>query len=333
MSHSLKTNTRNLSLECCKLVASCFVVFLHIPFPGQFGEAVVCLSRFAVPLFFAVSGWFSYGASPKKLSKRLFHILLLELLGAGIYVLWRCTLGCYHGESLYWSLLPQLPDAQAVKLWLLWSVDPFAGHLWYLSATALSYAALWLYTRITKGSKGYLPLYSSGLLLLAACFAMSEFSRFTGIKVDYRVYRSGIFLGFPIFCLGLFLRQYREQLHRLGLPLLIGGITLSILEWKTFGGYDLYIGSVLTAAAVLLLTDRHPDVPRWLEGSAAGFGTVSTSVYLLHLLWQEVYIQFFLGKAEALGTWEPWLQPVLILAVSLAAGFLWRVVAKLLKKE
>ena len=48
-------NTRNLSLECFKLLAACFVVFLHIPFPGTFGQLTVCLSRFAVPLFFAVS--------------------------------------------------------------------------------------------------------------------------------------------------------------------------------------------------------------------------------------------------------------------------------------
>lgn len=53
---------RNQTLECCRILAAVFVVFLHVPFPGTVGKTVNCLARFAVPLFFAISGWFSYGA-------------------------------------------------------------------------------------------------------------------------------------------------------------------------------------------------------------------------------------------------------------------------------
>jgi amino acid transporter len=166
---TLKTNSRNLSLECCKLLAACFVVFLHIPFPGAFGQFLVCLSRFAVPLFFAVSGWFSYGASPKKLGKRFGHILLLEILGDLLYVTWRCARDFLAGESLIWCLRYQIPDVQALRMWLFWSVDPFAGHLWYLSATCLCYGVLWLYT--CTGRKNYRPAYLAGIVLLLASFA------------------------------------------------------------------------------------------------------------------------------------------------------------------
>lgn len=330
MDHALKPNTRNLSLECCKLLAACFVVFLHIPFPGTFGALVVCLSRFAVPLFFAVSGWFSYGAPAKKLLLRLRHILLLELAGDILYIAWRCIRECLSGEALLWSLMGQLPDPAQLKLWLLWNVDPFGGHLWYLSATALCYGILWIYTLLRKEKK-YGLLYGAGLLLLAGFFAMSEFSRFTGIRVDYRVYRSGIFMGFPLFSLGMCLRQHRGRFP--GLPLLAAGILLSILEWQYFGGYDLYIGSVLTAAGILLLTDRHPGLPGRAAKAAASFGSVSTVVYLVHLLLQEVYSHFLQYSLElGLGSREPWLRPLLILAASLATGFLWNILKKAVRK-
>ena len=266
-------STRNLSLECFKLLAACFVVFLHIPFPGAFGQWIICLSRFAVPLFFAVSGWFSFGASPEKLKKRFVHILLLEIFGDMLYISWRCLRDYLAGESLYWCLRYQIPDVQALKMWLFWNVDPFAGHLWYLSATCLCYLILWAFTRL--GRKDYRPLYVTGFILLLWGFLMGEFSRFTGFRADYRICRSGLFTGLPVFFLGLFLRENREKLKTWGIPLLLSGIGLSILEWKTLGSYDLYIGAVMTAAGILLATSRRPGVPGWLTKAAAGFGSVS----------------------------------------------------------
>lgn len=48
--------TRNQSMDLAKLIASFFVVFLHVPFPGQIGQIIGCLARFAVPLFFILAG-------------------------------------------------------------------------------------------------------------------------------------------------------------------------------------------------------------------------------------------------------------------------------------
>lgn len=326
MDTAIKTNTRNLTLECCKLMAACFVVFLHIPFPGDFGALVVCLSRFAVPLFFAVSGWYSYEAAPKKLARRLANILLLELMGDVLYIGWRCIREVLSGEVLLGSLVNQVPDGQAMKLWLLWNVDPFAGHLWYLSATALCYCLLLLYHPLRNKSRGYQPLYFLGGILLAGCFCMGEFSGFTGISVDFRVCRSGIFTGFPLFLMGMFLRQHRASLR--GLPMLAAGIPLSILEWQCFGGSDLYIGSVLTAAGILLLADRHPQLPGRWNKTAASFGRLSTVIYLVHLLVQEAYIFFLYQKMALPESAESWLRPVLILVLSALAGLIWEAVRK-----
>lgn len=329
METALKS-TRNLSLECCKLLAACFVVFLHIPFPGIFGQFMVCLSRFAVPLFFAVSGWFSFGASCEKLRKRFGNILLMELFGDVLYIFWKAVRFLMEGESLYWSLRYQLPNAQAIRMWLLWNVDPFAGHLWYLSATCFCYGVLWLYTRLNR--KDYRPLYLTGMVLLMCCFAVSEFSGFSGIRVDYRISRSGLLTGLPVFFLGLCLRENCEKLNAWGLPLALSGIVLSVLEWKILGSYDLYIGAVMTAAGILLATNRYPSVPGWLTKPAAAFGSISTAVYLVHLLLQEIYSQFFRYAVELrLGATEPKFRPLLILGGSLLLGFAWNLIQRIKK--
>ena len=41
---------RNYSLDALKLVASFFVVFIHVSFGGAFGEVIKVLAGFAVPI-------------------------------------------------------------------------------------------------------------------------------------------------------------------------------------------------------------------------------------------------------------------------------------------
>ena len=62
-----KVNTqKNNTLELLKLFASYMVVFIHVLFYGNLGDAVDALARFAVPFFFLVSGYYSYQITCKK---------------------------------------------------------------------------------------------------------------------------------------------------------------------------------------------------------------------------------------------------------------------------
>lgn len=54
---------RNRTFDLFKWVAALFVLLLHVPFPGDVGGTVRMFARWAVPFFFMVSGYFTYGAS------------------------------------------------------------------------------------------------------------------------------------------------------------------------------------------------------------------------------------------------------------------------------
>lgn len=325
MTSTLTTTKRNQSLEVCKLVAAVFVVFLHVPFPEVFGSVIRCLSRMAVPLFFAISGWFSFRVEGARLRKRVVHLWKLEGLGILIYGGYRCFIALYLGGS--WQDCWQAVTFPGEKIlrWLVLNVDPYSGHLWYLSAAAMCYLVLWAYTKLRrKRPVSYRPLYLLGAVLLCAHFAMGEFARFTGIWVDYRVYRSGAFLGLPMFLMGLFLREHREKLQQKlrfrEAWLILGGVALSILEWLSLGGAELYLGTVLAVAAMLLYFDRHPMSHR----DMAPLGRMSTTIYLLHLMVLQIYQGFLQSSAQAvLGNAEPWLAPVLVATVSLLIAWVW----------
>lgn len=325
MSNAAVVRQRNQSMEYCKLIASFFVVFLHVPFPGAFGKVVCCLARFAVPMFFAISGYFSFQASPRKLAKRFGRILLLELAGIVLHVLWRCFQEVYWGGDLRYCLTALLPQPEALVKWLLLNVDPYAGHLWYLSAAAACYGILWAYSHFFPG---YRPLYILSACLLAAHFAMAEFSGLLGISVDFPFYRNAVFFGLPMFVMGIALREYRERiLNRLAPAgktlalLLAGGVALSLAERQIFGPYDLHIGTVVTAAALILLTTVYPKVRL---GSGIP-GSLSTTIYLIHLIVYDACKLF----VPVEGTW---LMPILTVLLSLLAAVAWEAV-KSIKKQ
>ena len=60
---------KNYTLELLKLFASYMVVFIHIMFYGEMGIIMDTLARFAVPLFFLISGYYSFQIKPEKSQK------------------------------------------------------------------------------------------------------------------------------------------------------------------------------------------------------------------------------------------------------------------------
>ena len=329
---------RNLTLECCKLIAACFVVFIHVPFPWQTGEIVICLARFAVPMFFAISGWYSYRVTGRKLLNRMGHMLMLELAGIVIMNLWWLAAAKYTGADLLQSFLKSIPDSRALVRWVLFNDDPYGGQLWYLSASAFVYGAFWLYNQLTGGKWGYRPAYVVGLCLLAAHFVMGELSVFTGLEIYSRNYRTGLCMGLPLFLMGLFLREHREQLlNRLKARkltfLLLLGLGITLVEWKFFGNHDMYLGLLVEVPALLLLTSLYPGVPKWMESIAGICGSLSLGIYLVHFAMLDIYLGFFQWRIQQyFPSAEPWLQPWCVLALSGAAALAWVIPMKIWKQ-
>ena len=79
---TVPTHTRrNQSMECFKLVAALLVILIHAPFPGKVGNLIAAAGDVAVPMFFVISGYFTFGADQQTLKRRLKHLLRLYLQG------------------------------------------------------------------------------------------------------------------------------------------------------------------------------------------------------------------------------------------------------------
>lgn len=339
-----KSAARNLPMECCKMIAAVMVVFIHAQFPGAFGSLLLSLSRFAVPMFFAISGYFNYQAEPGRILRRMWHIVKLNVGAVILYAVWTaCTAGLNSVGAMVSFLMP---DAASLVRWMALHASPYAlaEPMWFMTSLIICYGALWCYTTFQKEEKvDYRPLYQAAFALFAIYFALVVVLPMVDMVVPERGYRNGWFLGIPMFTMGIFIREYRDRIwERFHLTtaklwgVLLGGVLLTLLQWKGEMQSEMTIGSLITVTALIILVGGG-TASGWLSRNgaaakvAARLGVVSTAVYILHPLLLDVYDRYISGTVtEAAGGGEPWLRPLIVLGLSLAAAVVWERADRLL---
>lgn len=334
-------SARNQSMECFKLAAALLVVFIHVKFPGDAGMLVTALARVAVPMFFAISGFFSYQVTGKRLYKRLgnagklYAVAVLCALVTGVLI--TCCEGGYLRDYLY-GYIPGTKHLATAML-LQETIFPYTGFTWYLIGLGLCYLVLIVYTGFFgEAAVDYRPLYIVSTMLLILCLLMGEMAIAADMRVHYTLYRNGVFVGIPMFTLGIFIRQYQEQIFKnyhltagklAGLILL--GILMTLLQWKGIGVGELPPGVVVQTVGLMLLLSSHPDLG--LPKLAQCCGSISAVVYLTHFPLISVYETWILPLVPLNEYREDWLRPLAVAAMSVAAGLLWWGISGLWKKR
>lgn len=329
MQKTLNKTQRNQSMEVCKLIASFFVVFIHAPFPAPWGGMVDCLARFAVPLFFMITGYFNYQADCAALKRRTMHIVSLLVIGTMVHLLYSCVVTELGGGSTIAYLRSAIPEADEIVKWIVLHIHPYAGHLWYLNAAIAVYLCFWGYTRFFEGRQvNYRPFYLLCLNLFVVCFLFAVIE--PAMENDFAELscRNGWFFGLPMFGIGLLIREHQEQIFRAFrvrtgklLVLILAGGAFSVMQWHSVGIGLLPFGTLIEVLALMLLLVSHPVVPvkaAWAVNAVNSCGSLSTWIYILHLMVQLAYVQY--GQPmllAAMPTLEPWLNPLIILGISL----------------
>ena len=192
---------RNYTLEIIKLFASYMVVIIHFYFQDCVGIYLDALARFAVPLFFIVSGFYSYQISLSKIKKRINNIVFLSLFSTLLYTAFRVArlivadnvagISSYFGKYLNPNILIRL---------FVFNIPLSSEHLWFLFSLIYVYVIFYLVTKY-KISDGW--ILGSSVLLLFAHIILGEFALANNIDHPAFVVRNFIFMGIPFFGLGL----------------------------------------------------------------------------------------------------------------------------------
>lgn len=319
------------SLDFLKGIACVAVVLIHYPFTGDalppmFSNCVRASMRFAVPVFFAISGFFSVmdDGSPvvsNKIRSKIAHVLKIYLFSGLFYLVFDALL---FRAAFPRYLSSRLTISRAVKL-ILVSVPFFRAHLWFLISLLACYATLYVF-RVNY--RAWLALAAS-VALMALFLMMQEFrvipSRVLGRFGGMSVFNNYAFRALPFFLFGMACRSLLPGIRRMNVSnavlvlFSLLGMVVAILERLYFNESQFYIGTNATFALMFVWALR---CPARRNGFLVYVGRhLSMFVYILHIAVGITFIKV-VGRMTPMNSLAmQFLTPIAIIIFTLAVSY------------
>lgn len=293
----LRTKKRWDSFDAIKGIACIAIVLIHYNFPGDLGLSVKAFSRFGVPVFFIISGFFFMSdgkIDDTKTVRKLLHIFKLAVGSGLFYAVF--TVVSYNIVDSAWTMrafaVEKLTADRIVKFFL--TNDPFAWpHLWFLLALLYCYLFALLFMRSEKSivcmlfSIPVLVVLHNMLQEFGGCGVLKTSLKL--IPTDNRLYLQSLFIfrALPFFLFGIFLRRNEERVKKipfdkiaLGVCFVLGGC-IAVVERYHFNEEQFYIGNYIMVLALCIYAIKKPEghnkVLRYIGKE------LSLYVYILHI--------------------------------------------------
>ena len=149
----VQNNSVNNKLNLLKGFACICVVFMHISFPGMFGQIVLNASAYAVPVFFMIAGYYAYGKDKSIIRRRLIKIIKIFSCAYILFFSYHSMIATINHEIGVW-LDKNFNLMTPIKYICFCTID-FAVPLWYLIAMIEAYIC-WYF--IVKNKKENIAL-------------------------------------------------------------------------------------------------------------------------------------------------------------------------------
>ena len=276
---SSRSAKRNFLLDLLRFISSLFVVLIHCPLPGFWGNAIITFGRYAVPFFLMISGWylFSYDRNVvlEKAIKQLCGII--KLIGAFfvVYLVTNSLCGIVErGVPFEW--IKKYSNFTTVLYWLLFNRALFLG-----STAYYIFMMLYIYIIIIFWAKYNLSMYMvyAAPALIVINIICGEFT-----DLPWFTYGNFLFTGIPCFAIGYLLHQCKDKIFSFSLVkyiclFVLGALIACFEAYATKTAYC-HIGSILMAGSLLIICVRNNI--SYLPHIAQILHKYSTIIFIIH---------------------------------------------------
>lgn len=326
---------RNYSLDFLKIISAFMIVCIHFKFSGSVGEVAVIIGRFAVPVFFMISGYYSYNVDCRKIKNKILHIAKIYFCALVLYFCFNIAVFIYAGQyreaiwyaSTYFRI-------RYVLTAVLFNESLTAMHLWFMGALIYSYLIQYFIVRMNI--KDRIVYVASGVLLMIN-IAFGVGPSVFGIPLpaflakNY-ILRNFLFLGFPLFAFGQLLRKKEDSVlngvknYHIAILIIIAVVEAFVMRgiaWKK----DLYAGSLLMGFALFVIALKMKN-KTYNPKILAVFNT-STNVYLIHIMVGDIMGMTPLGRVQFYQSAEP----VFVFGISVIVALIINRIGSIKKKN
>ncbi len=250
---------KNNCLNFIKGIACFGIVYMHTSYDCMASSVVVCAFRFAVPIFFMISGYFAFYENRKtvfnKAKKRCKHIALLFLWAFFINELWRVVIGplIQNSEININKWLGELFTINSLKNLVLFS--QLGWILWFLVALVECYLILMIINHFNI----YKCFYIIATILIVLHILLRGYIQYFSIipeETNIIWFRNVWFMGFPFFMMGNLIHR-REKNIKNKIPntvlviILFVGVLISFVE-RYFVALEVSWGVLITVFAIFV---------------------------------------------------------------------------------
>lgn len=324
------TKQYNYCLDYIKGIACIFVVCMHCEFPGIMGATVQTISRFCVPFFFMVSGYYCYRSVPVSHTDRkrkVGHIFRITVYSSLFYVLFALIRYCICDDVSF-----SVSKRDVIEFALFNNMKIIVSQMWFLYALLYVYIAyLWF------GGAQWYKRYS--LVITTVCLflyvVLAQGLHVVGISAPNFFYRNWMIEGIGFFTLGFSLHIYKKKVRVKNTILFwVIAITtmLSIIERYLLGrDFGVNICSIPQVTALFLYAINNPVRHK---GMIQLLGRdCSMMVYILHpAVWHSVE-----GLYKLIGIMDcitaQYTKPILVVFLTILCAFYFNRVISMVKSR
>lgn len=269
------------AIDTIKYIAAVAVIIIHFAPEGTLGQVLQVISRFAVPYFFMVSGYFAVHKDKAAIGRTIQKLIRITAIASAFYLVYAINV-----EGLQ-KISSEFNVTNLLKLVVFNAPQIVSAHLWYMFAAICCYLIYLIFLKI-KFTRLDFPI---GLFLIMVHLILVEIFPFWGATVfrdNHPLVRNVWLMGFPFFLIGKYICLHKDKLHtpqmaRVAYVCLATGLLAACLTgvYKFEFYLELYVSSVLISVSIFVLAELNPDFGRNTIFEKLGRNE-SIWVYLLH---------------------------------------------------
>lgn len=296
----MNTTERNRCLDSLKGIACIGVVFIHVRFPGEIGNFIWMLARFAVPVFFMISGYYAYGMNIEKN-----HIKIIRRIKKIIFI-FICAAIPYIIYTYYNPVYLDIDYIQIIRIIFLSDLSFInAGILWFLPSLIFGYLFFIFLNKFN--------LYNKFYILVPVLFMIRLIIQLH--TEDVCCINNFALTAIPYMMIGHYIASHEDKIKKIlsnkKLVIYIF-ISLFFVGIRRFLKVDItYLGIIMYSVSLFLLAVRNPKTVLSPKLEMIGM-KYSLYVYVLHQL-----IDYIID-----GYINAWLKPIIVLVVTLLVSFI-----------
>ena len=322
------TKQYNYCIDFLKGIACIFVVFMHCEFPGLMGIAVQAVSRFCVPFFFMVSGYFCFNPLLQQVDNQQSGILQNQITNSLVIkkkVLHIAKIILY--ASLFYLafvILQQLVfHDQDIRItrksffsWLVFNEPKVVAHqYWFLFSLLYAYVFYGILERFNLRRFAYVL---AAIMFMVYIF-LAQGLHLAGVKIPNLYYRNWLIEAFPYFMLGHWIHENQDRIMVTNKALVAIIVVTTLLCWveRWIMGRDFGV-NVVTIPQVIAIFLYGVKNPTKHEGALQRLGRdCSMLVYILHPAVWHTMDRVYRHVGMMSNTFALYMKPLLVLGFSI----------------